>query len=479
MKESPDRPPATLGLWDVVSIIVGIVIGTGIYKTPPDVFNFVRGPAQALAVWGGCGLLAFIGALCYAELATAYPRTGGDYVYLGRAFGPWLGFLFGWAQLAVLLTGSIGMMAYVFADYAVALGPVDLFGLHIRVAAEYGVYAALGAVAGLTILNLLGLAFGKWTQNLLTLAKVVGLGGILVAGFGWPHPSTPSPAVPSGNTMLGLAMVLVLYTYGGWNDAAFVAAEMRDGQRNIPRALLLGTGLVTVVYVLVNAAYLWSLGFEGARQSKAIARDVLAGPLGAHGGQAMCVLVMISALGAANGLILAGARVYASLGADHKLFAWLGRRWGRRRTPAGAMLAQAVISLAMIATVGIPWCRARLTSFLQRLGVGELQWEGSGGFDTLLKWTAPTFWLLFLLTGVSFFVLRQRDGVASRPFRVPLYPFLPLIFCGTCAYMLYSAINYAGAFSLVGAGLLLIGLPLYALSRHLGPARDAVGPSGL
>jgi amino acid transporter len=478
MKDSPDRPPAALGLWDVVSIIVGIVVGTGIYRTPPDIFNFVSGPAQALIVWAACGLLACIGALCYAELATAYPRTGGDYVYLGRAFGPWLGFLFGWAQLAVLLTGSIGMMAYVFADYAIALGPVDLFGVPIHVSAEHGVYAALGAVGGLTLLNLLGLAFGKWTQNLLTLAKVVGLGGILVAGFGWPNPPTISaPAAPAGNTMLGLAMVLVLYTYGGWNDAAFVAAEMRDAQRNIPRALLLGTGLVTVIYVLVNAAYLRSLGFDGARQSKAIAADVLAGPLGARGRQAMCLLVMISALGAANGLILAGARVYASLGTDHRLFAWLGRRWGRRHTPAGAMLAQALISVALIAAVGIPWCREQLTGFLQRLGVGESQWEGTGGFDTLIKWTAPTFWLLFLLTGLSVFVLRERDGISSRPFRVPLYPYLPLIFCCTCAYMLYSAINYAGAFSLVGAGLLLIGLPLYEISRRLGPAGGAAGTS--
>jgi amino acid transporter len=478
MKESPDRPPAALGLWDVVSIIVGIVVGTGIYETPPRVFNQVAGPAQALGVWAVCGLLALIGALCYAELATAYPRTGGDYVYLGRAFGPWLGFLFGWAQLAVLLTGSIGMMAYVFADYAVGLGPVDLFGVHIQVARDQGVYAALAAVAGLTVVNLLGLAFGKWTQNLLTLAKVVGLGGILVAGFGWPAPpSAAELTVPSGPIMLGLAMIFVLYTYGGWNDAAFVAAEMRDAQRNIPRALILGTSLVTVVYVLVNAAYLWSLGFDGGRRSSAIAADVLAVPLGERGRQAMCLLVMISALGAANGLIFSGARVYASLGTDHRVFAWLGRRWGRRHTPAGAMLAQAAICLTMIAVVGTEWGRGGINGLVESLGGKALQWEGHGGFDTLLMSTAPVFWLLFLLTGLSVFVLRERDGISSRPFRVPLYPYLPLIFCCTSAYMLYSAINYAGAFSLVGAGLLLIGLPLYEISRRLSPAGGAVGTS--
>jgi amino acid transporter len=407
-------------------------------------------------------------------LATAYPRTGGDYVYLGRAFGPWLGFLFGWAQLAVLLTGSIGMMAYVFADYAVALGPVDLFGARVQVARDQGVYAALAAVGGLTVVNLLGLAFGKWTQNLLTLAKVVGLGGILVAGFGWPAPPTTAEvAAPPGPTLLGLAMIFVLYTYGGWNDAAFVVAEMRNAQRNIPRALMLGTGLVTVVYVLVNAAYLWSLGFDRARHSSAIAAEVLAVPLGERGRQAMCLLVMVSALGAANGLIFSGARVYASLGTDHQVFSWLGRRWGRRRTPAGAMLAQAVICTAMIAVVGTTWGRNAVNGLVESFGGKALKWEGRGGFDTLLMCTAPVFWLLFLFTGVSVFVLRERDGVSSRPFRVPLYPYSPLIFCCTCAYMLYSAIDYAGAFSLVGAGLLLIGLPLYQVSRRLGPAEEA------
>jgi amino acid transporter len=453
--------PKGLGLWDVVSIIVGIVVGTGIYETPPLVLQQVAGPAQAIALWAVCGLLALVGALCYAELATAYPRTGGDYVYLGRAFGPWVGFLFGWAQLAVILTGSIGMMAYVFADYAVDLGAVPV---------QQGFLAALAAVGGLTLLNLLGINFSKWAQNLLASTKVLGLAGILVAGFFWPARSADTAMVAKqaeGGGSLAFALVLVFLTYGGWNDAAFVAAEMRDGRRNIPRALLLGTGLVTLLYVLVNAAYLWSLGFDGARSSKAIAAAVLEQPLGLRGRQAMCLLVMISALGAVNGLIFAGARVYSTLGTDHALFAWLGRRVGRRGTPTGAMLAQAAISLAMIAVVGTQGGRDLVVKLLQRVGIGSLTWEGHGGFETLLKCTAPVFWLFFLLTGLSLFVLRERDGASSRPFVVPFYPYLPLVFCATCAYMLHSAIGYAGSFGLVGGGLLLVGLPLYEVSRRM------------
>jgi amino acid transporter len=465
MKDSAEGRPASLGLWDVVSIIVGIVVGTGIYETPPLVFQQVAGPVQALAVWAVCGLLALVGALCYAELATAYPRSGGDYVYLGRAFGPWVGFLFGWAQLAVILTGSIGMMAYVFADYAVELGAVTR---------DLSYLAALAAVAGLTLLNLLGVVFGKGTQNILTAAKVLGLGGILIAGFFWPaSATTASPRGAEGGGSLAFGLVLVFLTYGGWNDAAFVAAEMRDGRRNIPRALLLGTGLVTLIYVLVNAAYLWSLGFDGARHSKAIAAAVLEQPLGLRGKQAMSLLVMVSALGAVNGLIFAGARVYASLGADHPLFAWLGRRSGKRRTPAGAMLVQAVISLTMIAIVGTEFGREAVNRLLGWLTIEPLTWEGHGGFETLLKCTAPVFWVFFLLTGLSVFILRERDGVASRPFQVPFYPYLPLVFCATCGYMLHSSIGYAGKFGLVGGGLLLVGLPLYEISRRLQARRSA------
>jgi amino acid transporter len=302
--ESPVR--SHLGLTDAVSVIVGIVIGAGIYETAPFILSCVASPREAMAVWALGGVLSVVGALCYAELATTYPRQGGDYYFLRRAFGPWAGFLFSWSQLTVIMSGSIGLMAFVFADYA-----VRFLGMDAKTAPMF----AVAAVVALSVANLIGLKSGQRTQNVLTGLKAVGLTAIVVAGFGWPQTaaaSSTTAADAGGGAGFGLALILVLYTYGGWNDAAFIVAEMRDKRRNIPRALLLGTAGVAVIYLLVNAAYLNGLGFAAARRSTAIAADVLQGPLGGFGAQAMSALVMISALGALNGLILTGARISAA-----------------------------------------------------------------------------------------------------------------------------------------------------------------------
>lgn len=447
---------AQLSLWDAVSIIIGIVIGATIYRSPQIIMNAVTTPWMGLAVWAVGGLLAVIGALCYAELATTYPRSGGDYVYLSRAFGPWAGFLFGWAQLAVVLTASIGIMAFVFGDYAVALWKLD---------EGWTAPIAAAAVVVLTLLNFLGVIFGKITQNVLTVVKVLGLGGIAYAGFTYGQPEVFQITTPVGNADLGFAMIMVLYAYGGWNDAAFVAAEVRD-RRNIARALLLGTIGITAIYLVVNAAYLMALGFDGVRQSRAVASAVLAKPLGDRAGQAMSVLVMISALGAVNGLIFTGSRVYSTLGSDYGLFAWLGRWHPRFGSPVWALLVQALITLAMIAAVGTSFGRETIDQGLMAVGLNALPWEKYyGGFETLLAGSAPVFWGFFLLSGLSLFALRMRDPKIERPFSVPLFPWLPLVFCGTCFYMLYSAINYAGKLALIGVLPLLLGVPLYELSR--------------
>jgi amino acid transporter len=461
MTPTQDQAPSVrpqLGLWDTVSILVGIVVGTGIYETPPLILQNVTGPWMALGVWALGGLLSLLGALCYAELASTYPRSGGDYVYLTRALGPWAGFLFGWAQLAVVLTGSTGMMAYVFADYAVQLhdlGPGSTTG-----------YAVL-AVVVLSVLNILGVVLGKRTQNLLTAAKVLGLGGILIAGLlSSRSAGSPTASVPAHSSSLAIAMVLVLFTYGGWSDAAFVTAELRGGRRTIARALILGTLGVTLIYLLVNVAYLWGLGFDRASQSKAVAADVVEGALGAWGAKAVCVLVMVTALGSMNGLIFSGSRVYSTLGADYRLFAWLGRWHPRLGSPVGALLAQAAITVALIVVVGTPAGRSTVDLVLSWIGLEAATWRGHGGFETLLRCTGPIFWLFFLLTGLSLFVLRARDRGLERPFSVPLYPLVPLVFCATCGYMIFAAVRYAGALGLVGAGLLLAGLPFFFLSQR-------------
>jgi amino acid transporter len=468
MESSPNQSQpvrAQLGLWDAVSIIIGIVIGAGIYETPPLVFRNVSGPWIGLAVWAIAGLLCLVGALCYAELASAYPRLGGDYVYLTRAYGSRVGFLYGWTQLAVIQTGSIGMMAYVFGDYARKL-------LNLGKASSF--IAAVCAVALLSALNLFGVVFGKPIQNLLTAAKVLGLGGILIAGLVWGHASLSqgtAPAAESGS--IAFALVLVFLTFGGWNDAAFVAAELRDRRRNIPTALILGTASVTFIYLLVNAAYLWGLGFEGVRKSDAVAADVLKLPLEDLSSNAMCLLVMISALGAINGLIYTSSRIYSTLGSEHSIFARLGHWNSRFGSPVWSLVTQAVISLVMIAAVGSETGQHILTRIFALFGLSS-SWEGRSGFETLLKCTAPIFWLFFLLSGVSLFVLRIKDPQIERPFKVPLFPVIPAVFCATCVYMLYAGINYAWEFGLVGAALVLAGVPLYAISKPLRPQSHEV-----
>lgn len=445
----------SLGLLDMVSLIVGIVVGTGIFETPPMVFKNVSGPWIGMGVWILVGLLCLIGALCYAELASTYPRSGGDYVYLTRAYGPGIGFLFAWAQLAVIFPANIGMMAYVFSDYAVKL----------KMFPHAGVIYALSAVIVLYLVNILGFVLGRRTQNVLTVAKVVGLGLVVVVGFCWP--SAPASAeAPSADTMqaFAFAMVLVFIAYGGWNDAAYVAAEMRDRKRNIPLSLTLGTSLIIVLYLLVNGAYLHAIGFERVRSASAVATDVVKEPLGSWGADAIAALVMISALGTINGLIFTGSRVYSILGADYALFAWWGRWHPRLGVPVVALLSQAIISVGLITLIGTAAGRSVVDSLFVQLGLGEAPWAGHGGFEMLLRCSAPVFWIFFLLTAVSLFVLRFKDRGRPRPFSVPFYPLFPLIFCVTCAYMVYSGIMYAWEFGLVGGALLLLGAPLYLVA---------------
>jgi basic amino acid/polyamine antiporter, APA family len=451
-EKTPEVVQPHLGLWDTVSIIVGIVIGAGIYETAPFIFQNVPNAWVGLGVWVLGGVLTLIGGLCYAELASTYPRSGGDYVYLTKAYGSWAGFLFGWTQLAVLMTGSMGMMAYIFADYAARLwrfGPASEF-----------IYAS-GAVLLLSFANLAGLVFGRRTQNLLTALKVVALTSLVVAGFIWGAPVHALPAGATSGGSIGLAMILVLYTYGGWNDAALVAAEITEKKRNLPLAFILGTGVLMFVYVLVNAAYLSALDFEGARRSKAIAAEVLHQPFGEFGAKAMALFVMVSALGSLNGMTFTGSRIYSTLGQDYPLFHALAS-WNRRRgVPVISLITQTIVTLILIWLVGTNSGRHVIDVAVSAMGLHLTRWEGHGGFDTLLRCTAPVFWTFFLMTGTSLFILRLRDRGALRPFKVPLYPAIPAIFCAMCAYMLYSAWDYAGTLLVIGLVPIIMGVILY------------------
>lgn len=436
-----------LGLWDAVSIIVGIVVGTAIFRTSSLVFDKAGGPWAAMGLWTLGGALAWCGAVCYAELATTYPQDGGDYQYLSRSFGPWCGFLFAWAQLTTIISANIAIMAYAFADYG-ARGWSDW--------GEHALLLTIAPVVVLSVLNGFGVVAGKVTQNILTATKVLGLTVIIAVGLlskNGAAPNQPADAVVQSNSIanFGLALVFVLYAYGGWCHAAYVAAEVRDQKRNLPRALILGIIGITLIYIAVNASYLNVLGYDGASRATAPAADVLESVAGQWAGRAISVLVMLSALGAINGMILTGSRIYAVWGADYPELGWLGR-WNRRTAaPITAIIVQAVIAIILITLVGTTAGRNAFDAALRTIGRNGLPWDDyNGGFATLVAGSAPLYWLLTLMTGVSVFILRLRDKGVPRPFAIPLYPLPAIVFCAACAYMLWASVNYAKWLSLIG-----------------------------
>jgi basic amino acid/polyamine antiporter, APA family len=412
-------PRRQLTLLDTTSIIVGIIIGSSVYMTVPRIASNVPGTPSLLLVWLLGGAFALIGSLCYAELATALPAEGGDYVYLSRAYGRPMGFMFAWCELWLVRPGAIGSLAFVFAEYADQIAPLGPLA---------PVLYAGGATAALTAINLLGVVTGKWTQNALTLAKVLGLAAVIAIGFFYSAPATersldPEIASPAN---WGLAMIFILYAYGGWNDMAFVGAEVREPNRNIVRALLLGTTAVTGIYVLINAAFVHALGLDGVRQSSAVAADVARLGLGDWGARGVSALVAISALGAINGMTFTGARIYYAMGRQHRLFRPLGVWSPRVDAPVRSLLLQGAVTLGLV--IGFGWSRE---------GASEQ------GFTTMANFTFPPFWFFLLLVGLAVIVLRWREPGLVRPFRTPGFPLLPLTFCGGAAFMLWSSCAYA------------------------------------
>jgi amino acid transporter len=436
------RPERKLGLLDSTSLIVGIIVGAGIYQVAPDVARGTGGAWGVLALWVAGGAISLFGAFAYAELGAALPRAGGDYVYLTRAYGPWAGFLFGWMQTIVVRPGDIAGMAFAFATYAQVVwdpwpGSAWPSGGQL--------YACL-AVLVLTGINLIGVREGTWTQNLLTAAKVGGL--LLVLGLAVAVPPGRLPEAEFDSLPARVALILVLFTYGGWNEMAYVAAEVRQPRRNIARALILGTVSVTVLYLLANGAFLHTLGYTGLATSEAVAADSVSQALPTIGGALVAGLVCLSALGAVNGLIFTGARISYAMGREHRAFRPLGRWSGRTGTPIPALLVQGGIAIALILTLG---------SFLNAI-----------------VYTAAAVYLFYAATSISVLVLRRREPELDRPFRVPLYPWTTLVFCAICIVLVHGAIVYKPQISALALLFVAAGLPIYAWSRRRKPPPPAV-----
>jgi len=375
-------------------------------------------------------MLALCGALCYAELAFAYPAEGDDYVYLSRAYGGLVGYLFGWSQLGIVRPGDIALMAFVFGRYLEVLYAPFAGG---RVA-----YAAL-AVLTLTGVNILGVRQGKWTQNLLTAAKVLGVGLIVLAGFLGDAPPASAHTGSLSTSGLRLALILVFFTYGGWNEMAYAAGEVKLPERNTVRALSLGALIVMLLYLSVNVAFFRALGFARVSRSEAVAVDTVARLLPDSASRLVAVLICISALGAANRLTFTGPRISYALGMEHPVFAPLGRWSARLGTPARALAIQGFLSLLIIVL--------------------------AGNFISAILYSAPVVWGFFLATATSVFVLRRKDRGLPRPYRIYGYPVVPGIFVAFCGFMLYASLTYAlhqRVYALsVMLAVLLVGLLLY------------------
>jgi APA family basic amino acid/polyamine antiporter len=455
MTSSASGVRRVLSLFDTTCIIVGIIIGATIYESAPRIAANVGGPAGLIGVWILGGAIALIGALCYAELSTAYPRDGGDYVYLSKAYGRPVGFLFAWTELWIIRPANTGAMAFVFAKYFGVLLPESI-PWREKPAAHASMAGA--AVLLLTIVNLLGVKSGKWTQNALTVVKVAGLAAIAAVGFALPlftdaapaasleaSPAEASPADASpSQASFVLAIILVMFAYGGWKDMSAVAAEVRDPDRNIFRGLVLGASAVMLIYVTVNLAFLAGLGYRGLATSNAAPADLIDRAAPAWGGRSIAVLICFSTLGAINGMLFTGSRIYYALGTEHWLYRWLGT-WSRRlNSPVRSLLLQGAVTILLIALFGAE----------------------ANGFERLVVFSSPFFFFFLLLVGVGLFVLRWRDRDRKpSAYRVIGYPVTPLLFCASTLFMLYSSAKYAysqrshtliGALAILAAGGLLV-----------------------
>src|SRR5262245_30708239 len=437
------QPRQALSLLDSTSIIVGIIIGSAIYRVAPAVaanaggwaievaktwltrpggvppsesFLAAVGGVAIIGVWAIGGLVALLGAMCYAELGTAYPQAGGTYIYLSESLGRGVGFAFAWAEFWIVRPGNIGAVAFVLATYGAELLPEQL-----RVLPNLNVALASLSLLLLAGLNAARLRAGKGTQNILTGCKIAGLAGIvLVAATVAPPISGPAlPMQERGG--LGLALIIIMFAYGGWADISFVAAEVRNPDRNISRALFLGTGAVAGIYIAVNLAFLYALGIDGLSHSQAAAADVLSMRLGSYGARAISLLVVVSCLGAINGMLLTGARVFYALGANHPTFRWLGAWNDRLGVPLRSLVMQTLITLALV------------------IGFGR----DRDNFERLVVFTAPFYWGFIALVGIALIVLRLRRDGAPASYRAPWYPLTPLVFAITSWEMARSAAVFA------------------------------------
>jgi basic amino acid/polyamine antiporter, APA family len=436
-----DNPlPRRLSVWSTAAVLVGSTIGSGIFRVP-SVAAAEGGTLEAVALlWIGGAVLTLFGALTVAELAALFPRAGGTYVYLKEAFGPLPAFLFGWTRLLVIQPSLLGGIALIFAAYSGTFLPLG--ELQVR-----GV--AILAIVLVGAANYRSVLLGAAIQNLSTVAKVAALVGLALVVFalgdpggGAFAPGPPTSPLPPGTWAgLGVALIAVLWTYDGWADATYVAGEVRDPERSLPRALVGGFGVVVAVYLLLNAAYLYVLPLEAMATSELVASDAATAVLGRSGAAVVSALVLLSTFGALNGTMMSGPRVFFALGRDGLFFRRIGGIHPRGRTPHVAIL--------LATGLGIAYVSVR-------------------SFEELANAFILGLWPFYMLAVLAVFRLRRTRPELERPYRTWGYPVVPLLFLLASGAMLLTALVAQTATTIYSFGIIASGLPAYALWKRWG-----------
>ncbi len=441
-----------LGLFDATMAVIGGIIGAGIFLNPAIVAQRLSTGAWILAAWIAGGVVAVLGALCFAELGARRPAAGGGYVYLREAFGPLAAFLYGWTLLLVIGSGAIAAVAVTFARYATDLLRLPAGAVHPL---------AIGAIALLTAVNYVGVRSGATTQNVFTTLKLLALAALIVVSLGVVarggaaqrfSATSPAGAAPSGFALLGAfgaALIPILFSYGGWQQANFIAEEIREPRRNLPRALLLGVAAVVAVYVLANVAYLTTLGATRLAGSLAPASETMRAVLGQVGGTLISAGIVASTFGFLNLVILVSPRVYQAMADDGLFFSWAARLHPRFRTPTGALLFQGAWSIVLLL---------------------------SGTYGQLLDYVVFGDWIFFGLVVATLFLYRRRQPTGDEgAFRTPGYPLVPGLFVLVALYVVISSVWSNPGNAAVGAALIAVGVPIFAFWRRRRPAPAVSG----
>ncbi len=454
----PTAHPSTglarrLGLTSAIMVVVGSVIGSGIFLTPQSIAATVQVPGVMIFVWILTGVLTLAGALTNAEIASEIPEAGGQYVFFRVLYGDLTAFLYGWTTFIVYQTGSIAAIAVAFAKYfgyfvdLPHFGPeleawkIPLIG-NIAPLDDIGVkMVAISAIVVIAVINYFGVQFGGMVMNFFTSLKVAAIGGIILLGFAIGNGSTdhffPLWGSPESGRLIpaiGVAMVATLWSYDGWNSLTYLAGEVKDPQRNIPLALVLGTIVIIVIYVLTNLAYLYILPIGEIATSKLVAADMMERIFTGYGGAIISLAVMISTFGTVNGTSMTTARVFFAMAKDKLFFSGMGTVHQKYRTPSTSLVVQATWASLLTLT---------------------------GTFDQIFTYVIFAGWIFYALGAAGIFILRKRFPNPQRAYRVPGYPYIPILFIVVATWFVINTIVEQTADSMVGLLLLVAGLPFY------------------